>query len=67
MLSYFKSFIWSDENESSWSVPKEEPEIDKVGFQVMYVRPESPSHLAGLIPVFDYIVAANDSIFFVCK
>jgi len=66
MLSYLKSFLWSEPEIDSFGTPIDEPEpqIDMVGFQVMYIRPDSPSHLAGLIPVFDYIVAANDTQFF---
>ena len=64
MLSYLKSFIWSEDDTDSFSTNNED-QIEKVGFQVMFVRPESPAHLAGLVPVFDYIVAADDRIFFV--
>ena len=67
MFSYLKSFLWSDDNTDSFGGKSDEDRIDKVGFQVMFVRPESPSHLAGLVPVFDYIVAADDQIFFVCS
>ena len=66
MFSYLKSFIWPDDTDSFDSTSTES-HIDMVGFQVMYVRPESPAHLAGLIPVFDYIVAANETQFFVCN
>jgi len=61
MLSYLKNILWSEDD--SLDV-KNDDQIEKVGFQVMYVRPDSPSHLAGLIPVFDFIIAADDRIFF---
>ena len=63
MLSFLKNIVWPqpDNGEDAG----DEPTVDRVGFQVMYVRPESPAHLAGLLPVFDYIVAANGTTFFV--
>lgn len=67
MLSFLKSVVWGQSSGAEDTAAHgDEAAVDRVGFQVMYVRPDSPAHLAGLLPVFDYIVAANGTIFFVC-
>lgn len=75
MLSFLKNIVWpqTDGGEDTAALGDldhggagDEAAVDRVGFQVMYVRPDSPAHLAGLLPVFDYIVAANGTTFFVC-
>ncbi|KAH3744419.1 golgi reassembly stacking protein [Pelomyxa schiedti] len=35
---------------------------DKVGFHVLHVYESSPGEMAGLKPVFDYIIAANNNL-----
>ena len=76
MLSFLKSFVWPQTGAAEDAAlfdglgrgdAGDEAAVDRVGFQVMFVRPDSPAHLAGLLPVFDYIVAANGTTFFVCQ
>ena len=65
MLSFLSRFLMGESDEPSSGLWEQEsgPELTKAGFQVMFVRPESASQLAGLVPVFDYIVASEALIF----